>query len=138
MTNNYKKVFIHFNDEITKCLIDCEHCGNCCNGTTFTAIVLLDTDIERIEKYLKKPITAMLCKTTHNDKEFSALKHPCPFYKYGCTIYTVRPLSCRQYPVRYFDGEIQVDYTTCPAATRTYDRLFEEYSDSLEKNFRKK
>ncbi|MHC5202930.1 YkgJ family cysteine cluster protein [Myroides sp. LJL119] len=79
--------------------IDCLSCANCCKttGPLFTS-----ADIQRIAKYLKiKPqqfIDKYLQIDEDNDYVLQSL--PCEFLDSDnyCSIYSVRPKACREYP----------------------------------------
>lgn len=130
-----KQLTLNFNDKFTDALIKCENCGKCCTGSKFKNLILLYSDVERIEKKLNKSISDSLEKVEFCNKMFPALKQPCRFYNNGCTIYDVRPLSCRQFPLIYGNGEILVEDSFCPAAKKLLDDVSSEYKFYMEKNF---
>jgi len=44
------------------------------------------------------------------------LNIPCPFYRDGCTIYSIRPQVCRQYPFNRSDSQGNITINpNCPA-----------------------
>ncbi len=79
--------------------IDCLDCANCCKTT---GPLLTDKDVVRISKQLnKKPqdfIEEFLRVDEDGDFIFQSL--PCPFLDQDnfCSIYSVRPKACREYP----------------------------------------
>ena len=85
----------------------CVRCGKCCRGELKSAredyIPILDREIVQIASFLKiRPRKIKrLCK--RNSKGLLSLPYPCPFYedtsKPSCSIYSVRPLTCRYYPL---------------------------------------
>lgn len=72
----------------------CSQCGQCCSNL----LVMSETDISRIKKYIKKhnvkpcnhflptafPLLDMICPFRDNDKKI-------------CSIYSVRPIICREF-----------------------------------------
>lgn len=89
----------------------CKRCGRCCRGDFHgarevqlkEAIPILDEEISRLANFLKvRPRKIKrLCKT--NSRGGLSLPYPCPFYsatpKPNCSVYSVRPLTCRYYPL---------------------------------------
>lgn len=79
--------------------IDCLECANCCK--TISPMVS-DKDIQRIAKHLKrKPsqlVSEYLLLDDENDYVFQS--QPCPFLGSDnyCSIYSVRPKACAEYP----------------------------------------
>ena len=135
-----KKLKLEFSDELTKTLVDCQQCGKCCDGSFFKGVILMEEDIKRIEKHFKKNITEILTPkdlgiTIHCGKEFFTIIQPCKFYvNKKCSIYDFRPLSCRQYPLFYFNGEITIS-DKCSAANDLYTRIEKKYKETLKRNF---
>ncbi|MBA7583112.1 hypothetical protein ES708_25050 [subsurface metagenome] len=88
-------------------LFKCEHCGKCCRGDFQSArkdcIPVLEEDIIQIAGFLKvRPRKIKkLCRT--NSHGGLSLPYPCPFYndvpKPNCSVYSVRPLTCRYFPL---------------------------------------
>lgn len=91
-----QEIFIKIVDEITK-QIDCTKCANCCK---VLGIVLNELDIERISKHLKLTKEEFISKyLVKNDNELKIKQLPCPFLKdNNCSIYEIRPKTCREYP----------------------------------------
>jgi len=80
----------------------CTHCGKCCY-TPGAGLYLEKEDMDRICKHLGWTMKKLkrLCRYDKNLKTW-ALKQPCPFYdedEKRCKIYSVRPLTCTQYPL---------------------------------------
>jgi len=79
--------------------IDCLECANCCKSIS---PIIHEKDIQRIAKNLKmKPsefTEAYLEKDAEGDYVFR--QTPCPFLQPDnyCSIYAIRPRSCREYP----------------------------------------
>lgn len=79
--------------------IDCLECANCCKTTP---AILTNQDIKRIAKFLQIPPKIFRKKYVLEDinGELSFSKVPCAFLEPDntCTVYEVRPESCRDYP----------------------------------------
>lgn len=79
--------------------IDCKACANCCKhlGPLFT-----EADIKRISKHFRMKMAAFedlyLVVDEDQDKVFKSM--PCPFLGDDklCSIYSVRPKACREFP----------------------------------------
>ena len=109
---------------------DCLQCANCCKttGPLFT-----NADIERISKYLRmKPsafINAYLKVDDDNDHVLQQL--PCAFLGADnyCSIYSVRPKACREFPHTNRRKFHQISELTlknvaiCPAAFRIVEAM---------------
>jgi Fe-S-cluster containining protein len=81
-------------------LIDCTRCANCCK--TMEAGVTAE-DAERIAQHLgvsRETFVAKYLKRDELNEEDVIKSLPCPFLGADdrCTIYQVRPQSCREYP----------------------------------------
>jgi Fe-S-cluster containining protein len=79
--------------------IDCLECANCCKSIS---PIIYEKDIHRISKYLKiKPseFTEQYL-TVDEDGDYIFKQTPCPFLLPDnyCSIYSLRPRSCREYP----------------------------------------
>jgi len=79
--------------------IECLECANCCKSIS---PIIHEKDIQRIARYLKlKPsefTETYLSVDEEGDYVFQ--KTPCPFLMPDnyCSIYRIRPRSCREYP----------------------------------------
>ena len=81
----------------------CRNCGWCCKSYSFGTIVT-ERDLKLISKHsnfsyksLKKKV---IKRKNPAGEEQRCLPQPCMFYKNGrCTIYDIRPFSCRIYPI---------------------------------------
>jgi len=79
--------------------IDCLECANCCKSIS---PIVTDKDIQRIAKHLRiKPskfTSDYLYLDEENDYVFK--EQPCPFLGADnyCSIYSVRPKACAEYP----------------------------------------
>jgi hypothetical protein len=79
--------------------IDCLECANCCKNIS---PIIYEKDIHRIAKQLKMKPSEF---TEHylsmdDDGDFVFNETPCPFLLPDnyCSIYSIRPRSCREYP----------------------------------------
>lgn len=109
---------------------DCLSCANCCKTTP---ALITHQDIKRISKYLQMPSSEFkkLYVITDLDGEMMMQRLPCTFLDQDnkCTIYDVRPESCRRYPhtdeKEYFQRiSLNLNNTTiCPAAARILEKL---------------
>jgi len=88
-------------------LFKCERCGKCCRGELRSAredyILILDEEVVQIASFLKVRPRKIKKLCRRNNKGLLTLPHPCPFYRDApnpkCSIYSVRPLTCRYYPL---------------------------------------
>jgi Fe-S-cluster containining protein len=116
----------------------CRRCGACCKPF---APSLYEHEIEKIANYLGLSIKQF--KKLHLQKvslkEFNTamfvLRKPCQFYKNSrCTIYGVRPLSCKQFPFQWAIGVpvIRIEgIDLCPVATQLGEELNEWYDKNI-------
>lgn len=80
----------------------CRKCGNCCREIKGGKgiVLILESEIKRLTRQLntnRKKFVRKYC-VRENGKIF--MRYPCPFLKNNkCSIYTIRPLVCRQYPL---------------------------------------
>jgi hypothetical protein len=79
--------------------IDCLECANCCKSIS---PIIWDKDIQRIANYLKMKPSEFTSTYLKIDEEgdFVFRQTPCPFLLPDnyCSIYGIRPRSCREYP----------------------------------------
>ncbi len=79
--------------------INCLECANCCKSIS---PVIRDKDIQRIARNLKLKPSEFTAKYLKIDEEgdFVFKSNPCPFLLPDnyCSIYELRPRSCREYP----------------------------------------
>ncbi|MGI2335876.1 MAG: YkgJ family cysteine cluster protein [Dehalogenimonas sp.] len=75
----------------------CNGCGWCCSKTS--RIVVVQEDVDRISRELKQKKENLF---SNNGKEWTIKQgHPCQWWNPGsgrCSIYKVRPLTCRTWP----------------------------------------
>ena len=108
--------------------INCLDCGNCCKSYT---INLTQADCERISSFLGKDILLELDCIETPSEEILIQTIPCPFLgaDNACSIYEVRPESCRDYP--HFKGKSIVsrryvhseNTVVCPATFHILERI---------------
>ena len=122
-----KAAIIH-KDAFSK--IDCMVCANCCKTTP---ALLNNRDIKRIAKFLKITPKSFRHKYVIEDfsGELSFRKVPCVFLEEDnkCSVYEVRPESCRDYP--HSDGKDfvkrsklhQANLSVCPAVFYIVDSM---------------
>ena len=110
--------------------VDCLSCANCCKTT---GPLLTSADISRIAKHLKLKeahfVDDYLRKDEDNDYVLQTL--PCPFLGTDnyCSIYSVRPKACREYPHTDRKKFYQIRAITlkntsiCPAAYAVVEQM---------------
>ena len=110
--------------------VDCLSCANCCKTT---GPLLTSADISRIAKHLKLKeaqfVDDYLRKDEDNDYVLQTL--PCPFLDTDnyCSIYSVRPKACREYPHTDRKKFYQIRAITlkntsiCPAAYAVVEQM---------------
>ena len=109
---------------------DCLSCANCCK--TIPALITRQ-DVKRIARFLQIPASQFfkLYVITDFDGEMMMKNVPCVFLdqENKCTIYEVRPESCRRYPhtdEKEYPQRISLNIantTICPAAAIILERL---------------
>lgn len=79
--------------------IDCLECANCCKNIS---PIIYEKDIQRIAKQLKIKPSEFTERylSMDDDGDFVFNETPCPFLLPDnyCSIYSIRPRSCREYP----------------------------------------
>jgi uncharacterized protein len=114
---------------------DCLACGNCCKTTS---PMFLDSDIERLARYLKMRPSVFAEKYLMLDADgFQVLKSsPCAFLGADnyCAVYEARPKACREYPHtnrRRMSQLLSLTYENtkvCPAVAQIVDKLEQVYA----------
>jgi len=117
-------------DKIFEEEVDCLTCANCCKTT---GPMLINSDIERIAKHLKKKPAQLIEEYIKIDEDGDYVFHsmPCPFLGADnyCMIYKVRPKACREYPHTNRKNQHQILNRTlkntliCPAVNKIFDKL---------------
>ena len=105
--------------------MDCLSCANCCKTTS---PIFRDADIRRISKHLRIKEGKFISDYLRMDEEqdYVLKSSPCSFLESDntCSIYDVRPLTCREYPHTDRKNMFQVLEITaensliCPAVAR--------------------
>ena len=79
--------------------IDCLDCANCCKTT---GPLITDKDVVRIARHLKLSPQQFIEQYLRidEDDDYVLQSVPCPFLDVDnfCSIYSVRPKACREYP----------------------------------------
>ena len=79
--------------------IDCLDCANCCKTT---GPLITDKDVVRIARHLKLSPQRFIEQYLRidEDDDYVLQSVPCPFLDADnfCSIYSVRPKACREYP----------------------------------------
>lgn len=85
-------------------LIKCRRCEHC--EREEKRVYIAPEDIKRIAEYINS--TPEVVKGMMHIKG-ERMHMPCPFYKNGCSIHLVKPITCRIFPMfRYSDGRLAV------------------------------
>lgn len=79
--------------------LNCRRCGWCCLNARVN-----DWEIAPIAKYTG--LTRHKVKSMLSDGK---LDNPCQFLKDGCSIYPVRPIVCRTYPIINHEGKMAIE-----------------------------
>ena len=133
LPRNLLKEFQEELNEFVKGFADCSICGVCCIEENLT---LYNPDINLLSKKLDIDKKSFLEKYTHynNKTKETLMNMPCPFFKNGkCSMYSIRPKNCRNYPIFILkDGLVRiVEIEGCAISTH-FNELF---LDFCEKNY---
>lgn len=103
---------------------ECQNCGSCCSAKDQIRVEVSPYDVYNISKKLKinpKKFLEKYCYSKETKKvPFFFLQFPCKFFKEKCSIYEVRPMGCRTFPIGIAkiikDKKLHLRYTlsTCP------------------------
>jgi len=89
----------HAQHELAFRSIDCLDCANCCKTT---GPLITDKDVIRIARHLKLSPQRFIEQYLRidEDDDYVLQSVPCPFLDTDnfCSIYSVRPKACREYP----------------------------------------
>ena len=84
-------------------LINCRRCVKCCKEVR--EVYVADSDVERIAEYINSTQEVVRGMMHIDDKELMHM--PCPFFKDDkCSIYPVKPISCKIYPMFRFVDDV--------------------------------
>ncbi len=110
--------------------INCLECANCCKTHS---PLFIQGDVDRIAKHLRKKPSEFMAEYLMIDEDGDWIFHttPCPFLSSDnkCSIYSVRPKACREYPHTNRKKIYQIEDITlknaeiCPAVTQILDRI---------------
>ena len=110
--------------------MDCLTCANCCKTTS---PIFRDADIRRISKALKIKEIQFIEQFLYldNEQDYVLQTSPCPFLEEDnkCSIYSIRPLACKEYPHTNRKNIYQIADITfkntliCPAVSRIVSRI---------------
>jgi len=108
----------------------CLDCANCCKTTS---PIFRDVDIERIATYLKLKPGDFVAKylSLDSDGHYVLSYSPCPFLGNDnyCSIYSVRPQACREYPhtdrknIKQIMDLTYQNTLVCPAVASIVEKL---------------
>ncbi len=111
----------------------CLNCANCCKTTS---PIFRDVDIGRIAQHLHIKPGELVEKYLHldDDAHYVLQKSPCPFLldDNHCSIYSIRPQACREYPHTIRKNIYQIMDLTyrnsliCPAVATVIEKLKKE------------
>jgi Fe-S-cluster containining protein len=103
--------FVQFDYPDDVCF-DCSKCGLCCGDTIVKkrCILLLQSDAQKIVEHTNQPVNKFACKiygkTPYVFEMRKSSDGKCVFLKDNhCTIYELRPLICKFYPVELTTDE---------------------------------
>ena len=83
-------------------LINCRQCGRC---EKQEKVFIAQTDIDRIATYINST-PEVVRGMMHIKGEHMIM--PCPFYESGCTIQSVKPITCKIFPMFQYEGRLAV------------------------------
>ena len=115
--------------------IDCLECGNCCKSIS---PAMIDKDIVRIAKCLKRKPSVLAEKYMEIDKDGDYIfkSQPCPFLDEDnyCEVYNSRPRACREFPHTDRTHQQQIleitfkNISICPIVYEIVQELKSEFS----------
>lgn len=130
---NLDQVTAELHDEVFT-RIDCLDCANCCKSIS---PIVTDKDIQRISRHLKMKPSIFVDTYLNLDHEHDYVfkNQPCPFLgsDHYCSIYSVRPKACAEYPHTDRKKFVQLlnlslkNTSICPAVTEVFIGLKKEY-----------
>lgn len=126
-------------NDFVKDFADCSICGVCCVDENLT---LFNPDINQLSKKLGIDRKILLEKYTNynNESKEILMNMPCSFFKNGkCSVYSIRPNICRNYPIYVLkEGFVRVvEIEGCVISTH-FNELFLDYCKKYHPDFYKK
>lgn len=110
--------------------MDCLSCANCCKTTS---PIFRDVDIERLAKHMRMKALDFVKSylQVDEDGDYVLREAPCAFLEEdnSCSVYSVRPQACRQYPHTDRKNMFQILKITsenaliCPAVARITQQI---------------
>lgn len=101
---------------------ECYRCGKCCKGPLLDGIALLPSDVKRLAGHVRMHPDKFVKKYAPVKRagRYCVMPYPCQFFTgKGCSVYPIRPISCRTFPLDFHLGghydELAVQ-AFCPAA----------------------
>jgi len=123
------KLIHSLHDEVFSCT-DCLKCANCC---TTTGPLFTDKDISRIANHLRIRPSVFVGKYLRIDEDMDYILKsvPCTFLGSDnhCSIYSVRPKACREFPHTDRIRQSQLlkltakNVEVCPAVSEIIDKM---------------
>lgn len=79
--------------------LKCQKCGRCCQGVFSDGSLLYPDEVERLATEAGLSKRQFKDRHTYTKDGQRVLKQPCLFYNDGCSIYSMRPRVCHQFPL---------------------------------------
>ena len=116
---------------------ECQNCGACCKTKDKIRVEITPFDVHNISKHLNikpKEFLKQYCYSKETKKvPFFFLQFPCKFFKDKCTIYNLRPMGCRTFPIGIAkilqDKKIHLRYTlnSCPGYNKGKETCLDNF-----------
>ena len=109
-------------------ILKCQRCGSCCTGSLFkTGALLFPQELTQLAIEAGISNRKFKDRYTYAENGRRFLNLPCLFYKDGgCSVYPVRPLVCREFPLNQIvprDGKMWMTVNMdCPAGKELGDK----------------
>lgn len=121
-------------------LFKCKRCGKCCRGPLLEGVAVVPSDVRRISAHLGITRPEFMTKyiATKRSEYDGVMAYPCPFVLNGtgCSIYSVRPMTCRIFPLDFSLAQTAQEVAVqmfCPAAKDLWCELTRDRRDYLRK-----
>lgn len=119
-------------------LFQCKRCGKCCRGPLLEGVAVIPSDVRRISGHLgiSRPDFIARYVSIKRSEHDGVMAYPCPFVLdgTGCSIYNVRPMTCRIFPLDFSLVEAAQEIAVqmfCPAAKDLWRELTRDRRDHL-------